>query len=179
MTQPLILGLSLWIRSGFRAYAERSRFSSSAQDRAQRDWPSNVSQNNKTAFLRESIDAIEDAALNACEPWGREFERGEKPTEQLAAKDAEISKLNAAIEEWIPRHYLTDREHTIKKLTKQAAEQAAEDAIVLRESFPGLASVRRYWLFVLFLDAGLADFFFASPSRPPIRVNASAALNGN
>jgi hypothetical protein len=67
----------------------------------------------------------------------------------------------------------------IKKLTKQAAEQAAEDAIVLRESFPGLACVRRYWLFVLFLDAGLADFFFASPSRPPIRVKASAALNGN
>ena len=130
-------------------------------------------------MLRESIDAIEDAALNACEQWDREFERGEKPTEQLAAKDGEISKLNAEIEEWIPRHYLTDRERTIKKLTKQAAEQAAEDAIVLRESFPGLACVRRYWLFVLFLDAGLADFFFASPSRPPIRVKASAALNGN
>jgi hypothetical protein len=94
---------------------------------------------------------------------------------------AEISKLNAAVEEWIPRHYLTDRERTIKKLTKPAAEQAAEDTIVLRESFPGLACVRRYWLFVLFLflDAGLADFFFASPSRPPIRVKASAALNGN
>ena len=110
--------------------------------------------------------------------WGREFERGEKPTEQIAAKDGEISKL-AAIEEWIPRHYLTDRERTIKKLTKQAAEQSAEDAIVLRESFPGLAWERRYWLFVFFLDAGLADFFFASPSRPPIRVKASAALNGN
>lgn len=125
---------------------------------------------------------IEHAALNACEQWGREFERGE-PTEQLAAKDAEILKLNAAIDsfitEWIPQHYLTDRERTIKKLTKQAAEQAAEDASVLRESFPGLACVRRYWLFVLFLDAGLADFFFASPSRPPIRVKASAALNGN
>ena len=39
--------------------------------------------------------------------------------------------------------------------------------------------LRRYWLFVLFLDAGWADFFFASPSRPPIRVKASAALNGN
>ena len=72
--------------------------------------------------------------------------KGGKPTGQLAAKDEEILKLDAAIDsfitEWIPRHYLTDRERTIKKLTKQAAEQAAEDASVLRESFPGLACVR-------------------------------------
>src|ERR1700758_163352 len=35
------------------------------------------------------------------------------------------------------------------------------------------------FLVVFFLGAGLAAFFLASASRPPISVNESAALNGN
>lgn len=43
--------------------------------------------------------------------------------------------------------------------------------------FPALP-VRRYGFLVLFFGAGLATFFLASPSLPPISVKASAALNG-
>src|ERR1035438_8347245 len=59
----------------------------------------------------------------------------------------------------------------------ESAKKLAEQASYARV-FRALR-VRCYCLFVLFLGSALAVFFFILPSRPPIRVKASSALNGN
>src|ERR1700691_4591590 len=58
-------------------------------------------------------------------------------------------------------------------------KKSRRTAGVLRDRFSALRAFRYGLLVLFFFGAGLAVFFLASPSLPPISVNASVALKGN